>query len=358
MIQVYFTFKTFSDAGIGDQLGAQFAHVFALGSLCGWTYVHLSPIGFNRRNFGSWFSKADDMSSQHNVSSLLGLNLTSVPPLVDKKIVVNLSSLISDARCKSQVNDRLLEILNKPKTNTLSRQESESSVLLEIELDENYHALIPTIEALVEMSWTQVLQFSGEAFLQRQCSSISSTSPFSHPCAVAHVRIGDSIRINTPFCPIILHGREVYTNLSEYRRIIGSVDPGRQPHFNPFDLADRMDSLLFAKGFKRESLFIVSDGFKTTKACILAHMRSRRLNLRMAISALRSIDRLESMLFRVIRDIPPSRRIIGEDSDSTLKSIKLFSSADFLMCNSGGFSNVIFNLYNPMAQADDAFAWL
>jgi len=358
MMQVFFTFKTFSDAGIGDQLGAQFAHVFALGSLCGWTYVHLSPIGFNRWNFTTRHSKADDMSSPHNASSLLGLNLTSAPPSVDIKIVANLSTLISDARCVSLVNDRLLEILNKPKTIQINRQESESSVLLEIELDSNYHAFIPTIESLVEMSWTQVLQFSGEAFLQRQCSSISSTPFFSHPCAVAHFRVGDSIRIDTPFCPIILHGREVYTNLSDYRRIVGSVDPGRRPHFNPFDLADRMDSLLIARGFKRESLFVVSDGFKASRACIVAHMRSRRLNLRLAISALNSINRLESMFLRVIRDIPPSRRIIGEDSDSTIKSIKLFSSADFLMCNSGSFSNVMFNLYNPMAQADDAFAWL
>ena len=119
-----------------------------------------------------------------------------------------------------------------------------------------------------------------------------------------------------------------------------------------------MDALLYSKGFKREFLFIVSDGFKATKACILTHMRSRSLDLRMGISALRSIHRLESMFFRAIRDTPPSRLIIGDDSDSTFKSIKLFSGADFLACNSGGFNNVIFNLYNPLARADDAFAWL
>ena len=40
-MQVYFTFKTFSDAGIGDQLGAQFAHLFALGAFVGGhTYIY------------------------------------------------------------------------------------------------------------------------------------------------------------------------------------------------------------------------------------------------------------------------------------------------------------------------------
>ena len=52
----------------------------------------------------------------------------------------------------------------KPDTNRLTRQESEISVLLEIVLDENYHALIPNIEALVQMSWTEVLRFSGGVF--------------------------------------------------------------------------------------------------------------------------------------------------------------------------------------------------
>lgn len=358
MMQVYFTFKTFNDAGIGDQLGAQFAHLFALGSLCGWTYVHLTPIRFNRQNFGRRHFDVNDSSILHNVACHLGLNLATKEPLVDNKITANLSSLICNINHISQTNDRILEILDKSGANSSGRQECEYSVLLEILLDDNYHAFIPAIKALTKMSWTQILQFSGAAFLQKQLSSTSLKTCNSQHFAVAHVRIGDSIRIDTPFCPIILHGKEVYTSLMDYRHAIGSVDPGRRPYFNPFDLSDGIDSLLHARGLKRDSLVIISDGFKTTKQCILAHMRSRRLSLRIAISALRSIYRLESIFFRTIKDIPPSRRIIGEDSDSTLKSIKLFSSAKFLMCNSGGFSNVIFHLYNPKAQTDDTFAWL
>ena len=357
-MQIYFTFKTFSDAGIGDQLGAQFAHLFALGSLCGWKYVHLSPTIFNRRNYGSRHSETDGMSNLHNVASFLGLNLTSKQPLIGKKISTTLSMLICDARCLSQVNDRLLEILNQSGYGRIGKEGNELPGLVEIDLGKNYHSLIPAIEGLIKMSWTQALQYSGESFLQRKLNPKCLSPAIHERSAVAHVRIGDSIRIDTPFCPIILHGREVYTSLSEYRHIVGTVDSGRRPYFNPFDLTDRIDALLYARGLNRETLVVVSDGFKTTKACILAHMRSRRLSVRIAISALRSVYRLESMFFRAIRDIPPSRRIIGEDSNSTLKSIIKFSSADFLMCNSGGFSNVIFNLYNPIAKVDDAFAWL
>jgi len=358
MVQVFFTFKTFSDAGIGDQLGAQFAHLFALGNLCGWTYVHLAPIRFNRKNLGARHSKSNEPLNLYNVACFLGLNLQAKKPLVDDTIVVSLSHLICNACSLSEVNDRVQGILKKPKLKGISAQDNSISVLLEIELDNNYHALIPNIEALANMSWTQVLQYSGAIFLQRQ---LGSKFPISHnlqPYAVAHVRIGDSIRIDTPYCPVILHGREVYTSLLEYRKAVGLVDPGRQPYFNPFDLSAKIDNLLLAKGFKRESLIIVSDGFDTTKACIWAHMRSRRLKLRIGISALRAICRLESMFFGSIKDISLSRRIIGEDSYSTLESIKLFSNAAFLMCNSGSFSNVIFNLYNPIAQSQVAFSWL
>lgn len=93
----------------------------------------------------------------------------------------------------SQVNDRLLEILNQSGHGRIDKEGNELPNLVEIDLGKNYYSLIPSIEGLIKMSWTQVLQYSGESFLQRQLNPKSFRLAIHEQNAVAHVRIGDSI---------------------------------------------------------------------------------------------------------------------------------------------------------------------
>jgi hypothetical protein len=93
------------------------------------------------------------------------------------------------------------------------------SILVDIVLGDNYHALITVMQRLTGMNWAQTLRFAGTAYLQN--TKVSSKSFAKRQLiAVAHVRIGDSVRIDTEICPVILHGNMVYTSLSKYQQEI------------------------------------------------------------------------------------------------------------------------------------------
>jgi len=358
MAKVYFTFKTDSYAGIGDQLGAQFAHVYALGRHCGWNYVRLAPFRFDRQIDLGRHNLSGGTARLDVVADYLGLNTAEEQPLVDFKIEINYSDLICNSPSVPEINDRIHHLIHPREKNTHRAEYDDISVLLEIHLDNGYGLHLPIIQKLTSMNWDKTLQFAGSTHLQHQLNRQAQGHHNGEPIVVAHIRLGDSIRIDTPYCPVILHGKQLYTNLSTFEDKIGTVDERRSPTFSPYNFSHRIQSLLRAKGFDRESLFVVSDGFKTTKACIWGHIRNRRLGLRTGVSALREVYRLEAMFCSSIKWVPLSQRIIGEEPDKTLESIKLFSRAAFLMCNSGGFSSAIFNIYNPVAQEDGTFEWL
>lgn len=358
MAKVYFTFCTNNYAGIGDQLGAQFAHVYALGQHCGWTYVRLAPFRFDRMFSLNRFTLTGGNGSLDAVANYLGLDTTDEEPLVHHKIEIDISHLINDSPSVLEMNDRIHHVINLREKNIHPAEKEDISVLVEIKLGNEYGLHLSAIQERTSMDWDKTIQFAGSSYLQNQLTAQALGFDSEQPFAVAHIRFGDSIKIDTPYCPVILHGHQLYTNLSRFQAEIGAIDKRRVPFMNPNHLLNRVNSLIQAKGYDRDSLYIVSDGFKTTKACIWGHIRKRRLDLRTGFSALREAYRLERMFYNSIKLIPLSRRIIGEDPDKTLGSIKLFSRASFLMCNSGGFSSTIFNLYNPLAKEDGHFEWL
>jgi len=358
VLRVYFAFETNRHAGVGDQLGAQFAHVYALGRQCGWTYVRTAPIQFDRPCSAGRYGISMGRMDLDTIIQYLGLNAVEDRPVVDHTINIQIADLIRDAGSVSEVNDRIVKEASSRQSDINRAEVVPMKVLVNIDLGSQYYRCIPMIQNLTNMNWEQTLQFAGASYLRHQMKQQAMPIDYGRDIAVAHIRIGDSIVIDTPHCPVILHGNNFFTSLVAFQEQIGSVDSKRTPTFNPIRLSESMQSLLRDYGYSRESLFITSDGFKTTKACIWSHIRSRKLGIRIGISALTEIYRLERMFQESISWIPYSQRIIGEEPEKTLESIRLFAQADFLMCNSGGFSNVMFHLYNPMAQAGDRFVWL
>ena len=351
---VYFTFKTSRYSGIGDQIGAQFSHLYSLGRQCGWSYVHLAPFDFDRRTPGSQGGKG--LSS---IVEYLGLDLTDPRPNVDFETSILLSKLIEDASSIQQVCNRINLLVNTYISTADCNGNFNSSILLHIEIDGNYGCLIPVIQRLTGMSWSKTLQFAGATYLQaKRASKVNCIENL--PFAVAHIRIGDCVRIDIASCPVILHGDKVYTSLARYNQEIGLSDPSRVSKiaFRPFDFLETVGTLMRARSIQPERLYLVSDGFKSTKRCILSYIRHRQLSLNTGLSALRKVNELERMFLSAAKWVPLSQRIIGEESQNTLSSIDLFSNASLVMCNTGGFSNTIYNIYNPNCSSRDSFAWL
>lgn len=351
---IYFSFKTFAQSGIGDQIGAQFSHCYSLGHQCGWTYVHLEPFQFDRRTPGCQRQKG--LSS---IAEYLGLSFADQRPYVSLEVTILFSTLIRDASSIQHVRNNLNLLVNRSVGASDADAGINGSLLLHIELDENYHALIPSIQRLTGMNWEETLRFSGENYLQHKRAS--GACRFNSPrFAVAHIRIGDCVRIDTQYCPVILHGDKVYTSLGRYQDELGLIDPSRVSKiaFKPFDFLETVRRLMQASCIQSEQLYIVSDGFKASKRCVLSHVFRRKLRLDIGILALLKLNELECMFANAIKWVPRSQRIIGEEPHNTLLSIELFSKTSLLMCNTGGFSNAIYNVYNPGCAAGGAFEWL
>lgn len=351
---IYFSFKTFRFSGIGDQIGAQFSHCYSLGCHCGWTYLHLAPFEFDRSTPGSNGKKC-----LSNVSEYLGLSVTDPWPYDILETSVSLSSLVETASSLQQVRDRMNLLVSRAIGSADCEDSISRSILVHIELDASYHSLIPRIQQLTGLNWEKTLQFSGLNYLRSK--KVDHVRCFeNNQIAVAHIRLGDCIRIDTDTCPVILHGHMIFTSIARYQQEIGSVDPSRVSRitFRPFDFLERVKTLLQVSCIQPERLYLVSDGFKATKRCILSHVLQRNLRPHIGFSALRKLNALERMFENASKWVPLSQRIIGEDPHHTLLSIDLFSRASLLMCNSGGFSNAIHHVYSPSSAEPDSFVWL
>lgn len=354
MQKIYYTFQVLRHSGIGDQVGAQFSHLYTLGHQCGWVYVHLTPFDFDRRTPGRQSDKG--LSS---IAEYLGLACTDPKPCVNLETTILLSRLIEDASSIQDVRNRLKHFVGKHIGISEIDAGINSSILVNIEVVGNYGGLIPLIQRLTGMNWEKTLHFAGATYLQAKRPSLVSRFENS-PIAVAHIRIGDSVRIDTESCPVILHGDKVYTSLARYQQEIGPSDPSRVSKiaFRPFDMLETVKTLIQASCIQPARLYLVSDGFSATRRCILSYIWHRQLSLNIGILALRKISEYERMLANAMRWVPLSQRIIGEEPHKTLSSIELFANASLVMCNTGGFSNAIFNIYNPNCSVRDSFIWL
>jgi hypothetical protein len=208
------------------------------------------------------------------------------------------------------------------------------------------------------MSWEQTISFSGQRFFQPRANiTLPTFAQDARKNIVVHLRIGDSIRLDTRYCPVILYGDKIYTDLEHYYAEVGQVDPRRHPEFNPYDLSQAVRGVLASRGGLDAETYLVSDGFTSSKRWIMNHIYSRRIPMRVGISALRCVNALEKRFGAAFEWIPESRQIIGEGQEATIKTIDLLASAATIITNSGGFRNVIHYLYSQ-SPAEGGFVWL
>jgi hypothetical protein len=276
---IYYSFDLFDGSGIADQLGAQFAHIYSLGRACGWHFVSLKPVRFARQVASNGLLSTRDKEGLSQVSAFLGLEAIDPHPPFKHRIDVALKSLINGVSSVQDINNRVESLTSSCSGDSKSDSSPCPAILVKIILDNDYHSLIPAIQGLTGLGWAKTLQLAGMTYLRDRSGIPHSNVITDNPLTVAHIRIGDSVRIDTPYCPVILHGDKIFTSITTYWNEIGAIDKSRvgKSLFRPYDFSALIASHLEAKGYHVSSLFLVSDGFSGARASLCRHITSRRL---------------------------------------------------------------------------------
>ncbi len=141
-----------------------------------------------------------------------------------------------------------------------------------------------------------------------------------------------------------------------YNVSVGVIDSNRSPYHHCSAFVSFVQDSLVKLDLCRAQVYLISDGFASSKFWLLRHMLFRVLSLKVGISALRSLCAMEHAFYRSFDWIPRHQRIIGESAQSTLLAIALIRRASLVICNSGSFSNVIYSLYGG-GFGPSSFVW-
>lgn len=356
-MKVYFTFELYQNSGIGDQLGAQLAHLYALGSACGWQYVHLYSTQFKRHVNPLLDRLGKRIKSKGLIEGYLGLSNTDDFPQVDGVHNVSISTLLDNANSISDVNNNLYDsIITSSEKFILSSESPE--VLIIIDLGTFFHQHINKIHKVLNSSWSQIL-LQAAPYLKARSKALANNRArsLSTPYTVLHIRLGDSICIDTHYGQLVLHGNKLYRSLSEYSIAVNSTDPNRKPACNPIEISLLARDLIKNADMRKHPVYLISDGFASSVNLILYHMSNKILSPHHAFCALLSLGSLRRKYQSSFEWIPKERRLIGESVANTIRSIELISNASLVLCNSGGFSHTIHNLYNSNCEAN-SFLWI
>lgn len=373
---IHFTFEITPQSGLADKLGVQFALLYALGKGCGWHYKRIEPVVFDRaQNFESkterlakriaarlkltdhqWYQ---NQWSGEPLADFLGLGQPDAE-LKDYRHVIEipLAELLTNAESIETVNARVNQRIAE-----CGIRENSSTILLRISKDHNFYVIKNLIPKLLGISGDQILAFAGSDYLRPRLDSqrsalIAQLSP-AEPLTLAHIRLGDSLYLATDQGIVILHGNMGYFSLADYYKTIKPIDPERFPWFDPYQVSYRIERELASRQLDPRSLFIISDGFRSSRQALERSARAQpdRISRALLRAGHNKINELEQQFSRAFDWISPSNRVIGEGVLQTIQSIDLISKADLIMSNSGGFSLYMSGLYGKAVNGPP-FIWL
>jgi hypothetical protein len=372
-----FTFEISSSAGLADQLGAQFSYMYTLGESCGWRYRLINPVTSSRRFVGQnpWkrilIEKANSNlrrlripcfayrydSSQ--IYDFLGLRKKQATES-DYRYVVDapLKQLLEGATSPQNINERVNRIL----TGKGIGDTETSQILLRLVKDNSYYLLMSSICEAIGLSDVQILEYAGEHFLRphlnRETCGFLPKDGKNEELSLAHIRLGDSIYLPTEEGLIILNGSMAYLSFSDFYKEVRTTDTHRFPWCDPFLMSDRIEGELRARSFELSSLHLISDGFRSSHKALRTAARSGISGLTPSLvrAGHRKIVELERQFETAFKWIPEEKKVIGEGSRETIQSLDLIMRARLILCNSGGFSAYISQIYSAK-ERKTPFTW-
>jgi hypothetical protein len=302
-----------------------------------------------------WLPSHSAADGYSEIADFLGLGIAE--EWKHEMLLVSLEKILEGASTLQDVQDNVIKLITT-KTKHSGTSKAEGRLLVWIQVDYSYHSHISQIESLLAMEWPDVLRFTGKNYLRgrRRGNPESVVNPCP-PVVAVHLRIGDSLYVDTPCGCLILHGSCHFSSVADFVDKVRTVDPGRSPWFDPYQISFLIERELKERKIPSDSVYLVSDGFESARVTIDHIKPDEIVSIDLLVAARRRVEELEKQFHQAFQWVPKDRLVLGEGHAQTLEAVKIFTFADTILCNNGGFSNVLHYIYKS-EESDNSFVFL
>lgn len=373
----FFTVKTSSTSGFGDQLGTQFSRLYSIGCLLGLEYCY-SPLSFPRSVEPVWFNAIKkviffiryyivfsrvDYPIFKIISRILERGEAYINRLNSKMADETLSKFIGfpnnnknkgnpavyyDVYIEDLINKGLITVSQIRKALNFENQTIyDEGTIIRFCWSNNTHMYIPQIDSICKDSLINSEKIANSFFNKKYWATKEAQGRPNLPSnsLVMHVRCGDSTVIDLVTRKFTINETRIVTD-EELKKIL-IIDENRLPiEIDTYkDLFRTLTSHFNSDAF---DLFIISDGFKQSYhnflRCLLQFNNTTKLTndekkiLKMRIKTLNSD-------FKQFHYFKNTQLIIGETKKNLFSSIDALADAKILIWGSGGFAYYTHTLF-------------
>ena len=261
----YFTIKTFSSVGVGDQLGTQFARLFLIGEAIGATYLH-TPLEIQgsaesnfRRRIRSFFFFLKkiliNFPVQHKSIALIAKSFNPAERIISR---------LDRTDINGPITPFLSEIIKKVSTKeeliaSLKWQCSEHESIV-LEWTPELYPYCYKLDDLFNSGKTiNFNQFLNKAFWKNK----NKDAPIEEKLFVVHQRCGDSVTLLSDAGKVVIYGNEVTFDNEDTEQFDLNNDKNRVGRAVEM-YVEVLQELKDLRGSGTKIVFI-SDGYQTSK---------------------------------------------------------------------------------------------
>jgi hypothetical protein len=366
----YFTIKTFSSVGVGDQLGTQFARLFLIGEAIGATYLH-TPLEIQRsaesnfrrriRSFFFFLKKIlINFPVQHKSIALIAKSFNPAERIISRLDRTDINGRFLDFLGLNIPADTINDPITPFLSEIIKKVSTKEELIASLKLQCSEH------ESIV-LEWTPELypycyklddlfnsgktinfnQFLNKAFWKNK----NKDAPIEEKLFVVHQRCGDSVTLLSDAGKVVIYGNEVTFDNEDTEQFDLNNDKNRVGRAVEM-YVEVLQELKDLRGSGTKIVFI-SDGYQTSKNILLNHYFSKFSTLnnsqKKAIKNLINKD-LNHLLLNDKLEKLIDEKMIGETYENLEKSILLLARAKVLMFGSGGFAYYMHSLFSNKEQ--------
>lgn len=366
----YFTIKTFSSVGVGDQLGTQFARLFLIGEAIGATYLH-TPLEIQRsaesnfrrriRSFFFFLKKIlINFPVQHKSIALIAKSFNPAERIISRLDRTDINGRFLDFLGLNIPADTINDPITPFLSEIIKKVSTKEELIASLKLQCSEH------ESIV-LEWTPELypycyklddlfnsgktinfnQFLNKAFWKNK----NKDAPIEEKLFVVHQRCGDSVTLLSDAGKVVIYGNEVTFDNEDTEQFDLNNDKNRVGRAVEM-YVEVLQELQDLRGSGTKIVFI-SDGYQTSKNILLNHYFSKFSTLnnsqKKAIKNLINKD-LNHLLLNDKLEKLIDEKMIGETYENLEKSILLLARAKVLMFGSGGFAYYMHSLFSNKEQ--------
>lgn len=367
----YFTIKTFEHAGLGDQLGTQFARLFLVGQGLGLTYRHqefkinrsctsnykifitsnllkIKTLGLRASENFSWIKYllpailiTEKVLLKFELNNNLNKKLKQFLGLADTEEIVN-EILKLDLTALINASNHAEELLK----NIMSIDKYSTYQTLELEWLPNYYDYTYKLDSIFNSGNT--INFNNYLKEKFHNQNVMKLSQNQNKTFLIHIRCGDSVTINCSHGAISLYGTEIsFLDTESEKSLVGDIN---RSSLGIKKYTKVLDELNIPKDWK---VVVLSDGYALSKSIIADHYIKQFSKLenykKQILSEILKLNLNQDLLFEPLKKYNPSY-IIGESFSNLKESIFALANAKIVFFGTGGFAYYLHSIYKTQSN--------